>query len=200
MSLDEFMSCPHNLANNRQTRMLANLSLSDCYGSSPLSRAERDCIMLNSAKENLNKMAFFGLTEYQVETQYLFERTFGLEFNEDFFQYNRTHASDVVVSEAQKRRILELNKLDLALYAYAKKLFFLRLNAARQEEARQDDVRQRGGRRRSRVSNRDDYEEGDENYTDDDSQVNHRLLKKLGLMASRDGKNVRHNKRTVSMS
>jgi len=51
--------------------------------------------MIKSAKENIRQMAFFGLSEYQEETQYLFEKIFGLEFREDLFQYNRTHASEV---------------------------------------------------------------------------------------------------------
>lgn len=58
------MACPHNLANNRQTRMLADLSLIGCYNSSLNSR-DRDRLMLNSAKHNLKLMPFFMLTEYQ---------------------------------------------------------------------------------------------------------------------------------------
>ena len=58
------MACSHNLASNRQTRMLADLSLVGCYNSS-LSNAEKDRIMLASAKHNLQFMPFFMLTEYQ---------------------------------------------------------------------------------------------------------------------------------------
>ena len=56
------MSCPSNLATNRQTRMLANLSLSGCYKRSvnDAERVERERIMLQSAKDNLRQMAFFG--------------------------------------------------------------------------------------------------------------------------------------------
>lgn len=58
------MACPYNLANNRQTRMLADLSIVGCYNSS-LSSADRDRLMLASAKHNLKHMPFFMLTEYQ---------------------------------------------------------------------------------------------------------------------------------------
>lgn len=58
------MACPTNLGNNRQTRMLADLSLIGCYNSS-LSNAEKDNLMLESAKRNLHFMPFFMLTEYQ---------------------------------------------------------------------------------------------------------------------------------------
>ena len=60
----QFMACPYNLASNRQTRMLADLSLVGCYNSS-LSSTERDRLMLASAKRNLKYMPFFMLTEYQ---------------------------------------------------------------------------------------------------------------------------------------
>jgi len=58
------MECPYNLARNRQTRMLADLSIVGCYNSS-LSKTDRDRLMLASAKHNLQFMPFFMLTEYQ---------------------------------------------------------------------------------------------------------------------------------------
>lgn len=58
------MACPYNLASNRQTRMLADLSLVGCYNSS-LSSIDRDRLMLDSAKRNLKYMPFFMLTEHQ---------------------------------------------------------------------------------------------------------------------------------------
>lgn len=58
------MECPYNLARNRQTRMLADLSIVGCYNST-LSKSDRDRLMLASAKHNLQFMPFFMLTEYQ---------------------------------------------------------------------------------------------------------------------------------------
>lgn len=60
----QFIACPHNVANNRQVKMLADLSIVGCYNSS-LSKTDRDRLMLASAKANLRKMPFFMLTEYQ---------------------------------------------------------------------------------------------------------------------------------------
>lgn len=65
VSLDEFTSCPTNLASNRQTRMLADLALVGCYNRSAMSPTERDRVMLASAKRNLAAMSYFGLTEHQ---------------------------------------------------------------------------------------------------------------------------------------
>lgn len=58
------MACSYNLANNRQTRMLADLSIVGCYNST-LSSTDKDRLMLASAKHNLQFMPFFMLTEYQ---------------------------------------------------------------------------------------------------------------------------------------
>ncbi len=134
VTMDNFMVCPYNLANNRQTRMLANLSVINCYNRSNLTPEARDRKMLQSAKNNLKDMAFFGLTEYQKDTQYMFERTFKLKFIDDFEQRNVTHAKKLDVTEKQHQEILVLNKLDVELYNYAKDLFFQRLKKLKEEE------------------------------------------------------------------
>jgi hypothetical protein len=107
--------------------MLANLSVVGCYNASALSKSERDARMLQSAKENLKNMAFFGLTEFQRDTQLLFEQTFGLAFLQDFVQRNSTHAHSIDLSEEQRRSVLRVNALDVELYHYAKELFAQRL-------------------------------------------------------------------------
>ena len=127
VTLNEFLACHGNLARNRQTRMLANLSLVNCYNTSAMEQDKRDQIMLESAKENLLKMAYFGLTEFQVYTQRLFEYSFELEFNDDFSQIPVTHSDRSVINERQKEEILHQNKLDIALYQYAKDLFLQRV-------------------------------------------------------------------------
>ena len=129
VTLQEFMNCPHNLGNNRQARMLANLSLAGCYNQSAMPLGKRDEILLQSAKDNLKNMAFFGLTEYQTYTQFMFEKTFKLRFVDDFIQYNATHANQVHLSEKDRQRIIEINRLDIKLYQYAKDLFFQRYNS-----------------------------------------------------------------------
>ncbi|CDQ85080.1 unnamed protein product [Oncorhynchus mykiss] len=137
VTLTNFMDCPSNLANNRQVRMLADLSLVGCYNVSTFTTGaerERGRVLLASAKNNLRNMAFYGLTEFQRKTQYLFERTFGLRFIQAFTQINSTRAASVGVGEgALRRRIEGLNALDVELYEYAKELFLRRY----QQEERQ---------------------------------------------------------------
>ena len=146
VSLANFTACPHNLAPNRQTRMLADLALVNCYNTTgqvtillvkyfsieifSISSIKfqdpvtRDRIMLNSAKANLANMAYFGLTEEQEISQYLFEETFNLRFKTDFDQLNRsdTHSGHSLdkLDDAVIEKIRNLNHLDLELYKYAK--------------------------------------------------------------------------------
>ncbi|XP_060091217.1 heparan-sulfate 6-O-sulfotransferase 3 [Heteronotia binoei] len=147
VSLQEFMNCSHNLANNRQVRMLADLSLVGCYNLTFMNESERNMILLQSAKNNLKNMAFFGLTEFQRKTQYLFERTFNLEFISPFTQYNITRASNVDISESVRKHIEELNFLDMQLYEFAKDLFLQRFQYAKQEEHEQNRQKRREERK-----------------------------------------------------
>lgn len=149
-NLQEFMDCPYNLANNRQTRMLADLSLVGCYNVSVMSEDDRWAVLLESAKRNLRSMAFFGLTEYQRKTQYLFERTFNLEFIAPFTQLNGTRASSVEVPPETQHRIRLLNQWDVELYEYARDLFLQRFQVARQQERRQAREKRIQERRRLR--------------------------------------------------
>ncbi|XP_061185211.1 heparan-sulfate 6-O-sulfotransferase 3-B-like [Saccostrea echinata] len=129
VTLNEFIKCPFNLANNRQTRMLANLSKVNCYNRTGMTEQERNTLMLESAKENLRNLSFFGLTEFQVETQKLFEHVFHIEFIRDFNQLNMTHSMKTKPTPEQWKKIIELNTLDIALYQYAKDLFLQRVKA-----------------------------------------------------------------------
>ncbi|KAJ7319904.1 hypothetical protein JRQ81_019415 [Phrynocephalus forsythii] len=151
VSLEEFMNCSHNLANNRQVRMLADLSLVGCYNLTFMNESERNTILLQSARNNLKNMAFFGLTEFQRKTQYLFERTFNLEFISPFTQYNITRASNVDISESVRQHIEELNFLDMQLYEYAKDLFLQRFQYAKLEEHEQNRQKRREERKVLRV-------------------------------------------------
>lgn len=134
VTLQEFMDCSYNLANNRQVRMLADLSLVGCYNLTFMNESERNDILLQSAKNNLKNMAFYGLTEFQRKTQYLFERTFNLKFISPFTQFNTTRASNVDIDKWYRERIKELNYLDMQLYEYAKDLFLQRFQYTRQLE------------------------------------------------------------------
>ncbi|CAL1598313.1 unnamed protein product [Knipowitschia caucasica] len=141
--LTDFMNCPSNLANNRQVRMLADLSLVGCYNMSSMSELERGHVLLASAKANLRRMAFYGLTEFQRKTQYLFERTFGLRFIRAFTQINTTRAASIGISEKVRWRIEGLNALDVELYEYAKELFLRRYQYQRQQQHQEERLRRR---------------------------------------------------------
>ena len=127
VSLKNFLNCPYNLAFNRQTRMMANISQVGCYGGGD--SIEKQKVMLRSAKKNLRNFAFVGLVEYQEESQFVFEQTFGLKFRKPFVQRTRTFSKTTLnrLSPADIRKIRLLNKLDMQLYEYAKDLFLQRL-------------------------------------------------------------------------
>uniref|UniRef100_A0A1A9UVK0 Heparan-sulfate 6-O-sulfotransferase n=1 Tax=Glossina austeni TaxID=7395 RepID=A0A1A9UVK0_GLOAU len=136
VTLDEFAACESNLAVNRQTRMLADLALVGCYNKSSMTSQERDRVMLASAKRNLAAMAYFGLTEYQKISQYIFEETFNLRFAIPFEQHNTTVSALAIhnLSNDQKRRIKELNSLDIQLYTFAKNLLFQRFETLKAKD------------------------------------------------------------------
>lgn len=73
-------------------------------------------------------MSFFGLTEYQKISQYIFEETFNLRFAIPFEQHNSTLSSQAfdILTDAQKKKIREMNALDIELYDFAKDLMFQR--------------------------------------------------------------------------
>lgn len=136
VQLDEFMSCESNLAVNRQTRMLADLELIGCYDSSYMPAAERSRVMLASAKKNLQSMAFFGLTEYQRISQYIFEQTFNLRFAVPFEQNNATVSSHTMptLTPEQAAKVAHLNDLDIELYNFAKKVLFDRFKKLKAQD------------------------------------------------------------------
>lgn len=135
VTLEEFLKCKYNLANNRQTRMLANLSKVNCYNGTGKNDELRQRLLLESAIENLKNMSFFGLTEYQRDTQHLFEDTFHIKFSKDFEQLNRTHSekAETKVTQEEIDKIKDINALDVKLYEFAKRLFLERVKIMREE-------------------------------------------------------------------
>lgn len=136
VTLDEFMACESNLAINRQTRMLSDLELVGCYDKSYMPKAERERVMLASAKKNLASMAYFGLTEHQKISQYIFEETFNLRFAIPFEQNNATVSSSTMptLSTEQAAKVAHLNALDIELYEFAKKLLFERFKKIKERD------------------------------------------------------------------
>ncbi|CAI2737544.1 unnamed protein product [Dicrocoelium dendriticum] len=148
VSLQTFLRCQFNLANNRQTRMLANLTSLGCYSKlaqwlkpsrSPyqlLSTAQRTLCL--SAKYNLAGIfRTFGLSDHMVYTQYMLQRALKIVFNfpltnlSSFVHGNRTHTQDVMhmMSATDLLKVYYANRLDAELYEFAKRLFLLRFTA-----------------------------------------------------------------------
>uniref|UniRef100_A0A1I8BM28 Heparan-sulfate 6-O-sulfotransferase n=1 Tax=Meloidogyne hapla TaxID=6305 RepID=A0A1I8BM28_MELHA len=130
IELDEFLNCPNNLAFNRQTRMLADLTLIGCdnlvFSDTPTSHFGR--LMLESAKKNLqNKFAFFGIKERMNESQILFENIFNIKFSDSLSNWNISKSSDIFVRADQIAQVNQKNQLDLELYSFANKLFNQRI-------------------------------------------------------------------------
>lgn len=129
--MDQFIGCKSNLAFNRQSRMTSDLTRVNCYNRTGISLKKRQKNILKSAFRNLKNMAYFGLVEYQQESQYLFEKTFGLKFNKPFLQKDQeeTRAAEVMTDILQNHlnQIRKLSTNDLRFYRFAKELFFYRL-------------------------------------------------------------------------
>jgi len=139
VELEEFMNCSYNFAHNRQTRMLADLSLVGCYNSSSMKDPkERDRIMLASAKANLARMAYFGLTDEQLLSQYIFEETFKIKFVDSFEQMHSSISSQTIaeLSVERLKLIKQLNHLDMELYEFGHQLLFERFNRLKRREPR----------------------------------------------------------------
>ena len=119
----------------RQTRMLSNLELVDCYSATSMAGEERDRIMLESAKENLLRMAFFGVTELQSESQDVFQRTFNMRFKIKFPQQSQVVASKAQksLSEIKVDKIKRLNHLDVELYAFAREVLLQRYESLKND-------------------------------------------------------------------
>jgi hypothetical protein len=140
VTVNEFIECKSNLALNRQARMLADLTLVHCYNTTGIGQRRRYKTILKSAMRNLRSMAYFGLTEYQKESQYLFEKTFGVKFFKPFAQKagEETRAADVMtdIEPNDIQRLKRLNIVDIRLYTFAKELFFYRVKYFQDEDNR----------------------------------------------------------------
>ena len=129
INLEQFTLCKNNIAENRQTRMLAyyNENNTDCS----IYKTENKKFLLESAKQQLRHMSYFALTEYDDLSRKLFEKTFE---NRIRFQNIENYSSKQKTLEYIKRldkglfeKIKKINELDLELYDYAKQIFFERL-------------------------------------------------------------------------
>jgi hypothetical protein len=135
MSLEDFMSCQHNLAINRQTKFLVynNEDFPECAIMSKNKSVQFE--MLERAKKTVNSLVYFAISEYQNYSQLLFEKSVGrdvFKYNaeaQDFRLLNSTvgHSYKASLNSSIISRIQQMNHLDVQLYDYALKVFFARL-------------------------------------------------------------------------
>ena len=116
--------------------MLSDLRQVNCYNTTGMSPSQRDKILLESAKTNLERLAFFGITTEQAKSQYLFENTFNLTFKVQFEAQSQHSKSDISdLDDETLNRIRHINSLDIQLFEYAQKLMRERF-----EKVKSDDV------------------------------------------------------------
>ena len=125
VSLKKFMACKWNPANNRQTRMLADLRFIKCSDFYRMSKEKRDALLFDSATRVLKNMAFFSLTEKPAESQFIFEKTFNVKFNKDWKLFRTGYSKEYMknMSHVDIKKIEEIKYLDMKLYNFALSLF-----------------------------------------------------------------------------
>jgi len=132
LTLDKFLSCPYNQAINRQTWMMSNISAVSCNFEEIMSRKKLKKKLLRIAKRNLNKLSYFALLEFPMESQFIFEKTFNFEFKEPFIKWDTGFALEYLrsfnVNTTMMHLVSQTNDLDHQLYDYAKIIFFKRYN------------------------------------------------------------------------
>ncbi len=131
LTLSDFLSsCKSHVSKNRYVRWHQHYDekTPDCSIFSP----NQSRLLLQRAKENLIKLKYFAITEYQLKSQKLFEATFrNLKFSKNLVQFDSQRAEDYLKdldnSEDVLKRVKEANSLDIEFYEYALKIFFERL-------------------------------------------------------------------------
>ncbi len=131
LSLTEFLSsCESHVSKNRMVKWFAdyNETANGCAIFAP----NQSRILLHNAQENLVKLKYFAITEYQHLSQKLFEAQFrNLRFSKPLSQSDFQYADDYLTGLNQSNDILNsikaANSLDIEFYEYALKLFFNRL-------------------------------------------------------------------------
>lgn len=80
---------------------------------------------------------FFNFLPSPQISQYVFEETFNLRFAIPFEQHNSTVSSLTLnnMRPDQRRKLHELNALDIELYEFAKKLLFQRFEKLKAKDA-----------------------------------------------------------------
>ena len=114
---------------------MADLRLVNCYNTTGMTQIEREKTILASAKTNLERLAFFGITSEQAKSQYLFEDTFNLKFKVPF-EVQSQHSGNAIsdLDGETLTKIKDLNSLDVELFLYAQQLMHKRFNEIKSED------------------------------------------------------------------
>ena len=134
-SLKEYLGCDIMWRKNRLTLALADSEQVTCWNQTQYTSKERGKLLLESAKQNLLKLSFFGILEFQEESGWLFERTFGMEFGipPPHLPFNSSMANlllqELLVHRSLYDKVIARNKWDLELYWFALEEFEKRMNA-----------------------------------------------------------------------
>lgn len=128
VTLNDFMKCKQNPANNRQIQMLADLPMT-CSELFAMSKEEQDALVYKSATVALRKMIFFAILEKPAESQFIFEKTFNVKFKNDWTLFDTGYSKQYMrnLSKADIANMERVNHLDMKLYKYALALFAKRL-------------------------------------------------------------------------
>ena len=133
ITLEKFAKCSEGWSTNRMTISLADHDEATCWNKTRYTREERDQILLESAKSNLLKFSYFGITDFPSESSELFEKTFGVVLRNPLKAMvpMNSRGGQFLQSLSLDKKILTLivenNRLDLELYEYAIEIFKKRI-------------------------------------------------------------------------
>lgn len=112
----------HSLLTDYQTKyVLAIAGCKDLYGNKDAA--------LNKATKKLRELTFVGITEHYAESIKLLCKTFGWPIPGNIPVLNKSNDLESRISEESRRKIMEMNELDLSLYESAIALFIQRLGS-----------------------------------------------------------------------
>ncbi|KAH9503839.1 Heparan-sulfate 6-O-sulfotransferase 3-B [Bulinus truncatus] len=128
LSLLDFLNCRENPANNRQTRMLANLTAVNSMG---LSGQDYEMAMLHSAQQTLLKLPFYGIINRPRDTFKLLEHELGIRFLKTFPHQETASEKHFSMEPEVYSRLKEVNHLDFKLFRFAEIYFDKRMGLYR---------------------------------------------------------------------
>ena len=125
LTLEKFLHCKNNIAENRQTRHIAEYNGNNCS----LFKSENKMLLLENAKNFLESLSYFAITEYEELSLKLFEKIFGNSFKFNVtISMKKSKMTTRNLMKQLNRTVIEkidkLNHLDWKLYEYGKLLFF----------------------------------------------------------------------------